>query len=259
MILMKVNKSPIILCGLILFVFVVLPSYGGVGEGKALYDAYCQICHGGLGEGQTMGKPLTDNVANRMSDDQLLSIITNGRSGTGMAAWGSSLSEEEIFDIATYVRVLQGRPGLDIVNEQREQSNDPLIMAGEALFNGQAGCATCHSYNNEGGSIGPALDGVSARLADNLELALLDPSANILAGYEVKIVEQSDGSTIRGRFRNDSELAVQIQSEDGRRWVTYFKDRVKSVSDSDRSLMPEIYATLGLQEREQLIAFLRSL
>ena len=37
----------------------------GVGEGQELYDAYCQICHGGVGEGQTMGKPLTDTVANR--------------------------------------------------------------------------------------------------------------------------------------------------------------------------------------------------
>jgi putative heme-binding domain-containing protein len=90
-----------------------------------------------------------------------------------------------------------------------------------------------------------------------LEQALLNPSDSILSGFAAKIVEQEDGSIIRGRFRNDSELAVQIQSEDGRRWVTYFKDRVKSIKDSDESLMPETYATLGAAEQEQLMAFFR--
>jgi len=72
-------------------------------------------------------------------------------------------------------------------------------------------------------------------------------------------VEQNDGTFIRGRFRNDSELAVQIQSNDGRRWVTYFKDRVNSVTDSTESVMPDVYATLGALEQEQLLAFLKSL
>ena len=62
-----------------------------------------------------------------------------------------------------------------------------------------------------------------------------------------------------GRYRNDSELAVQIQSSDGRRWVTYFKDRVASISDADESLMPDTYATLSASEQEQLMAFLKSL
>ena len=118
---------------------------------------------------------------------------------------------------------------------------------------------TCHSYNDQGGSVGPALDSVAGRLGNGLELALFNPSATILAGYEVKVVEQQDGTIVRGRYRNDSELAVQIQSEDGTRWVTYFKDRVKSIEDSDESLMPETYATQGAVEQEQLMVFLRSL
>lgn len=232
----------------------------GVGEGQELYDAYCQVCHGGLGEGQTMGKPLTDSVANRLEDRELLAVITEGRSGTGMAAWGGSFSEEEIFDIASYVRTLQGKPGLNLADEDGGPSDDPLVLAGEQVFNGDAGCVQCHSYDDQGGSVGPALDGVSSRLAGNaLEQALLNPSATIVSGFETKVVQQQDGTVIRGRYRNDSELAVQIQSADGRRWVTYFKDRVESISDSDESLMPDVYARLGAAEQEQLLAFLRSL
>lgn len=236
-----------------------LPTLAGVGEGQELYDAYCVVCHGGLGEGQTMGKPLTDNVANRLSDVELIDVITDGRSGTGMAAWGGSFSEEEIFDIATYVRVLQGKPGLSLNDDTSEASDDPQVLAGEQLFNGAAGCVTCHSYDDTGGSVGPALDGVASRLGDALEQALLNPSATIVAGYGAKVVEQTDGTKIRGRYRNDSELAIQIQSEDGRRWVTFFKDRVNSITDSPESLMPDVYATLGAQEQQQLLAFLRSL
>lgn len=237
----------------------VLSSYAGVGEGQELYDSYCVVCHGGTGEGQAMGKPLTDNVANQLSDEELIAVITDGRSGTGMAAWGGNFNEQEILDIAGYIRTLQGKPGLSIGDTASSASDDPQVLAGMALFNGKAGCVTCHSYGDEGGNIGPKLDGVASRLGDALEQALLNPSATIAEGYGAKVVEQQDGTIVRGRYRNDSELAVQIQSEDGRRWVTFFKDRVKSITDSAESLMPDTYATLGANEQQQLLAFLRSL
>jgi putative heme-binding domain-containing protein len=232
----------------------------GVGEGGELYDAYCTVCHGGLGEGQAMGKPLTDSVANKLSDTDLLAVITDGRAGTGMAAWGGSFSEEEIYDIANFVRTLQGKPELNIGNQDSGPSDDPMVIAGEQVFNNQANCVTCHSYDDNGGNVGPGLDGVSARLSESaLIQALTNPSATIVSGYGAKIVTQNDGSTVRGRYRNDSELALQIQSEDGRRWVTYFKDRVASVSDDGQSIMPDVFSTLGENEQKQILAFLKSL
>ena len=235
-------------------------SLAGVGEGQELYNAYCQICHGALGEGQIMGKPLTDAPANRLSDQELIDVITDGRAGTGMAAWEGSLSEVEIFDIASYVRNLQGKPALNLGGDDSGPSDDPNVIAGEILFNGTADCAACHSYDEKGGSVGPSLDGLGRRLDnDALMQALMNPSASIVSGYGAKEVEEKDGSRVRGRFRNDSELAVQIQSEDGRRWVTYFKERVTAVRDLDQSLMPNTFANLGAKDQEQLLAFLSSL
>lgn len=234
--------------------------FAGVGEGQTLYDSFCQVCHGGLGEGQTMGKPLNDNSAKRLEDLELLEVISNGRAGTGMAAWAGSLTEQEIFDIASYVRVLQGGSGLSLDEGANQASDDPMAIAGEALFNGEANCVSCHSYRDQGGDVGPKLDGVSSRLnAAALREALLNPSRSIVSGFEVKEVVQPNGDRIRGRFRNDSELAVQIQSADGSRWVTYFKDRVESISDSTESLMPEVFASLSDSQQEEIIAFLNSL
>ena len=254
---MKMKQS---LLGALLLCLGSTASHAGVSEGQELYDAYCQICHGGLGEGQTMGKPLNDNVSRNLTDEELIAVITGGRSGTGMAAWGSSFSEQEILDVASYVRVLQGGTGLSTMDENATVSDDPAVLAGEQLFNGSAGCVSCHSYRDQGGNVGPALDGVAARLSnDGLLQALGNPSATIATGYQAKVVEQQDGSVVRGRFRNDSELAVQIQSADGSRWVTYFKERVKSISDADESLMPETFAGLGASDQENLLAFLNSL
>ncbi|MEX0618040.1 MAG: c-type cytochrome [Pseudohongiellaceae bacterium] len=243
------------------FLLAAAGAQAGPGEGQGLYDSFCVVCHGGLGEGQTMGKSLTDSAAKNLDDQELIAVITEGRSGTGMAAWDGSLSDQEILDIAAYVRVLQGGSGLTSVDENAVASDDPAVIAGEELFNGKAGCVTCHSYRDQGGAVGPNLDAVSARLDDaELRHALVEPSANIAAGYEVKEVTLPDGSVIRGRYRNDSELAVQIQSEDGARWVTYFKDRVESITDTDRSLMPDdVFAALTGDEQQKLLAFLKSL
>jgi len=249
-----------LLSALLLGLLICAPVSAGVGEGQELYDAYCQVCHGGLGEGQTMGKPLNDSSARNLSDQELIAVITSGRSGTGMAAWGSSFSETEILDVASYVRVLQGGTGLTSLEDSVVVSDDPQVLAGEQLFNAEAGCATCHSYREQGGSIGPALDGVMARLGeDGLLQALRDPSAAIVPGYEAKVVEQQDGTVVRGRFRNESDLAVQIQSADGRRWVTYFKERVKSIADAQESLMPERFSELDAAQQQALLSFLKSL
>ena len=232
----------------------------GVGEGQELYDAYCQICHGGVGEGQTMGKPLTDTVANRLTDEELIAVITDGREGPGMTAWRSSFTETEIFDIATYVRILQGKDGINLADDKAVPSDDKEVLAGESLFTGKAGCVICHSYNDQGGSVGPSLDGVFARLGESgLNRALSNPSSSMVTGYEAKEVVMEDGTLIRVRYRNDSDVAVQIQSVDGRRWVTYFKDRVQLLNDSKEALMPDIYATFGATEQNQLMAFLKSL
>ena len=235
------------------------PAFGGLGEGLELYNSYCSVCHGETGEGQAMGKSLNDRSANSLSDAETLNVIKVGRSGTGMAGWGDSFNEEEILDIANHVRSLQGRSGI-FLTEKEAVLDNPAIIAGRALVNGKGKCVTCHSYNDEGGSIGPALDDVARRLDDSeLKEALLEPSAKVAKNYRAKKVTKSDGTIALGRFRNESDRALQIQSEDGRRWVTFFKDRVSSITNENNSLMPRIFSTLEKAERDQLLAFLRAL
>jgi cytochrome c oxidase cbb3-type subunit III len=242
------------------FAWMSTAAMAGPSEGQAIYESFCVVCHGGIGEGETMGKPLVDNVARNLSDADLIGAIINGRPGTGMAAYGNALSAVEVRDVAGYIRVLQGGTGLADGDGDGAAEASPQVVLGEALFAGKAACVDCHSYRGKGGTAGPALDGVAGRLgAEKLREAVEAPSRTIVSGYGVKVLETTDGQIIRGRYRNESEQAIQILSEDGRRWVTQFKRNLKSIRDSEESLMPDTFAGLGAEEQAALLAFLNSL
>ena len=80
-------------------------------HGAALYDTYCDFCHGAQGEGY-----VSDNanaLANQdflrlASDEFLASSIVHGRPGTPMSAWGTSmagpLSDEDVEHLVAYIR-----------------------------------------------------------------------------------------------------------------------------------------------------------
>ena len=226
----------------------------GLSEGLVLYQSFCAVCHGAEGEGQAMGKSLVDDGAKSLEPMDLLAVIREGRAGTGMAAWGDSFSADEILDTANYIRAMQGKLGIII------EPDDPIALAGRDLFNGSANCISCHTVGDKGGQVGPVLDGLSDRLdAQGILQAVSSPSASIIEGFGVKVIELTDGTIVSGRARNETANTVQIQSADGKRWRTYFKDRVKSVSDRDTSLMPNIYAGLSSAQQQQIVAFLNSL
>ena len=231
----------------------------GLSEGLVLYQSFCAVCHGAEGEGQAMGKSLVDDGAKSLEPMDLLAVIREGRAGTGMAAWGDSFSAEEILDTANYIRMMQGKLGI-IIEPDDPIADDPIALAGRDLFNGSANCISCHTVGEKGGQVGPVLDGLSDRLdAQGILQAVSSPSASIIEGFGVKVIELTDGTTVSGRARNETANTVQIQSADGKRWRTYFKDRVKSISDSDTSLMPNIYAGLSSAQQQQIVAFLNSL
>src|ERR1700722_4375043 len=110
--------------------------------------------------------------------------------------------------------------------------------AGEALFNGKAGCATCHSIDNRGASLGPDLEEIGVtRSMKSLRLALTDPDAEIFPEYYTVVVETKDGETVRGLSLNEDDLSIQIRDINGNP-RSFLKDDLKSTHREERSLMP---------------------
>ena len=83
-----------------------------VANGKALYNTYCQHCHGakGQGDGKVADKypgvaNLTGDAFKTISEGHIFHVITHGKGLMG--AHGSQVSPEDRWKIAKYVKALQ--------------------------------------------------------------------------------------------------------------------------------------------------------
>lgn len=90
---------------------------GDAVKGKAPFTTYCASCHGEKGDGNgPAGAALNPKPRNfndkalmaSMTDEYLLKVITEGGAAVGksplMAPWKGTLKDQEIKDVAAYVR-----------------------------------------------------------------------------------------------------------------------------------------------------------
>lgn len=82
-------------------------------EGKKVYVDNCSVCHGDHGQGAVwtsaglFPKPadFTDPIKQKeLTKTRMLFSVTNGRADTAMVAWKTSLSEQEIAAVVSYIR-----------------------------------------------------------------------------------------------------------------------------------------------------------
>jgi cbb3-type cytochrome c oxidase subunit III len=97
----------------------VASNASSLASGKKLYDAQCASCHGAAGKGDgkagALLKPkpsdLTDDVwTHGSTDGEIFTVIRSGVKQTGMAAYGSRITTQEIWHLVNYVRTLGPRP-----------------------------------------------------------------------------------------------------------------------------------------------------
>ncbi len=132
---------------------------------------------------------------------------------------------------------------------------------GQLLF-GQAGCASCHRFENEGGSVGPDLTTVSGRFSvrDLLE-SIIEPSKQISDQYGAIVVKKKDGEVVVGRVGNLSgdTLMVLENMFAPNDFTNVKREDVQSIEPSKVSMMPEGLLTYFKEDEiEDLIAFLLS-
>jgi putative heme-binding domain-containing protein len=92
------------------------------------------------------------------------------------------------------------------------------LKAGRSLESGKAafrdvGCAQCHRFAGEGGSVGPDLTGVGKRLkAQEVLESILLPSKVISEQYAATEIETKDGEIIAGRIESETDRALVIRA-----------------------------------------------
>ena len=83
--------------------------------GKDKYEIFCSMCHGLTGRGdeevsksfQVEPSSLVSRAVKRRTDGELFWATSNGVNDTKMLPWGELLSDDEMWLIVNYIRVLQ--------------------------------------------------------------------------------------------------------------------------------------------------------
>jgi putative heme-binding domain-containing protein len=121
-----------------------------------------------------------------------------------------------------------------------------------------ASCLACHRMNGEGGSIGPALDGVGAKGVEGLLRSILTPNAGVESGYRTLMVQTHDGQLLTGFLAGEDAASISIRRL-GREDFVLPRSEIKSMRFDPRSLMPEgLLDGLSEQSVSDLFDYLKS-
>jgi alcohol dehydrogenase (cytochrome c) len=234
-------------------------------EGRKLFSATCQICHGADGQGDRDrgGAPLnTTGLRHGDGDADVHRDIRNGVAGTLMPPF-SALTDQQVWQLVTFIRTLQ--------SPEPAGAAAPVpgdAAAGEALFYGKAACFTCHEVNERGGVTGPDLSGAGRLGSTALLQEIMTPndppravSGDRGPGGEGRtpvtvVVRTPDGKEIRGVRLNEDAYSLQMVDEAGQLHLVD-RRRMASVTTEEKSLMPDDYSTrLSAGEITNIVAYL---
>ena len=242
-----------------------------VKEGKALYDANCGRCHNDNGAGVT-GIELFKQIRRGNSDEEIARLIQNGIPGTSMPP--HVFSTEQALNVVAFMRSMVGvKPGT-LPAMAGTSPSTPIAATGtgdaargKALFTGRGGCANCHRAEGAGGTSGPDLSraGVTRSFGPfvvppdpvALARAILDPDAELSAGFEMFSVTPKTGAAVRGTLLNQDTFSVQLLDE-AKNLRSFLKADVKEFGFLP-SAMPSYRGRLTPQEVADIVSYLLTL
>jgi putative heme-binding domain-containing protein len=218
-------------------------------SGSQLFLANCANCHGPDGNAIPGIDLSTGRYRRAVSDDELVKIIQNGIPGTGMPP--SSNSERNAARIVAFLRTMN-RAGAS-----RLPGGD--AAKGKLIVEGPGQCLTCHRVQGKGGFLGPDLGAMgSTRRTEQLERALLDPSADIRTdNHTVRFVGR-DGKEVTARLLNQDTYRLQAIANSGQ-LISQSKSDLREFEFMSRSPMPAYESRLSLQELADVVSYLKTL
>ena len=110
---------------------------------------------------------------------------------------------------------------------------------GLAVF--KKSCVACHRINDEGGKVGPQLDGVGHRGLERLLEDVLDPNRNVDAAFRASVVAKKDGLVVTGLKLRDEGKTVVLGDHLGKE-VRIPLEEIEEVRLSNLSPMPSNFA-----------------
>ncbi len=173
---------------------------------SALDKFSCAACHDLEGSGADLG-PALGGISMRMSRAGLMEAILdpNAEIATGFDAglmpdtFGEDMHASELLLIVDYLMALPAPRPSDTPEDEGPASDAIDVI--DAY-----GCAGCHDLEDSGADLGPALNGISARMdREQLITAITNPNATIADGFEADMMPDTFGDDI-----SDAEMILLL-------------------------------------------------
>jgi len=184
-----------------------MPDAQKAAEGAKIFASTCGFCHGNDARGASGPDLLRSAVVLDDNQGELIgATVHNGRPEKGMPAF-PSLTQEQLADIAEYLHLqveLAANRGtyktLNIVTGN--------ASAGEAYFNGEGKCNTCHSPTGD-------LAHIATKMSPtDLQQNFLYPDSGRRTPAQVTVT-LADGKKITGTLKHLDDFYVALYDADG--------------------------------------------
>ena len=119
-------------------------------------------------------------------------------------------------------------------------------------------CANCHRLGNEGGKVGPQLDGIGQRGLERLLEDILDPNRNIDAAFRATTISTNQGQVLTGLKLREEGAAVILADAQGKEVRIANADIDESRVTALSPMPSNVVEQIGEQNLPHLIAFLLS-
>lgn len=145
------------------------------------------------------------------------------------------------------------------IAEVAKDLSDANVANGKLMFRATL-CAACHRFGREGGAAGPDLTNVKGRFsAEELAIAILEPSREISDQYEFKYFLKHDGSTVVGKIldERDEILVIATNPFNFAETIGLSRADIKEIKPSPVSPMPgALVNQLNKDEMKDLLGYL---
>ena len=231
------------------------PRRPAAADGAELFATTCQVCHGQAGIGG-VGPALRGA---KFTADYVRKVLQEGRPGTMMPGFTSTMSASEIGDVTRYVVRLQAPDG----PAPGGLRGDPA--AGEAVFfmKGSArSCSVCHSVEGRGGAVGPDLmSKITGQSPKQIfQKIIVVPHRSADPAYSTVRLTTKTGAVFTGIRSGETKDAVLFYDTSSLPPIlrTIPKADITGSARQQSSVMPNDYASrLTLQQLLDVVAFLR--
>jgi quinoprotein glucose dehydrogenase len=140
--------------------------------------------------------------------------------------------------------------------QQRCRKGRNIFLNNNAVY-----CQRCHKLDNQGGDVGPSLNGIASQPGKDRRYLLesvVFPNAQIAKGYETVVLTLTDGRVVSGVLKADDKKTLRLMTAEAMELVISVED-IDSRRTGPSAMPDDLHKKLSRRELRDLVEFLAEL